>query len=91
MLIFYISLALSTAVKCCQTAKVSVVKLQYLSLPNDEPLSKTKLVKGADIFFNYKGKSFPVEFLSFQGLCYKSSLYIYSQMILQLALMYFFT
>lgn len=69
MLICSISLALSAVVKCCQTGKVSIVKLQYLSLLNDEPLSKTKLVKGADIFFNYKGKSFPVEFLSFQGLC----------------------
>ena len=89
MFYFLFILALSATVKCHQTGQISVVKLHYLSLPDQEPLSKKKLIKGADLLFNFKDKSFPVEFLNFQGLCSKSSLCIYSSMILQLVLIYF--
>ena len=63
-----ILIALGAVVKYSQTGQVSTVKLKFLSMSNNELLSKDKLIKGTDLFFDYKGQSFPVEFICLQGL-----------------------
>ena len=55
-------------VKSPQSGEIRHVRLQYLSLPSNEPLSKKKLTRGTDLFFDFQGKSYPVQFLGYQGI-----------------------
>lgn len=55
-------------VKCNQNGKESVVKTKDLSNHNNGPLSKGDLTKGSQLLLNYKGKSYPVTFVSLKGL-----------------------
>jgi len=55
-------------VKSSQNGEVKEVVLKYLSLPSNEPLSKSKLTRGAEIFFDFNGKSYPVQFLGYKGI-----------------------
>lgn len=63
-----IFVGISAIVKCSQTGKFSHVTLQHLSLPSSDPLSRSKLTRGVDLFFEYEGKSYPVQFIGYQGL-----------------------
>ena len=55
-------------VKCNQNGKESFVKTKDLSTEGNRPLSKGDLVKGSQLLLNFKGKSYPVTFISFKGL-----------------------
>ena len=54
-------------VRCNQNGRESSVKVKDLSNEDNTPLTKKDLVKGAQFFLNYKGKSYPVTFLRCKG------------------------
>ena len=54
--------------KSPQNGEIKHVRLQYLSIPSNQPLSRTKLTRGADLFFDFQGKSYPVQFLGYEGI-----------------------
>lgn len=52
---------------CPQTGKHHTVKAGKLSREDAEPLTNDDLFEGALLILDFKGKSYPVEFIEFAG------------------------
>ena len=53
--------------KCSQTGKLHKVQIMDLSIEDGHPLTQNDLTKGSKMFMMYRGKEYPVEFVSSQG------------------------
>ena len=65
--LFFFFLA-QVIVKCNQNRKQSCLNTTDLSNENNLPFTLDNFAKGAQLLVNYKGKSYPVTFVSFNGL-----------------------
>ena len=54
-------------VLCPQSGKRHTVKVGKLSREDAEPLQNSDLFEGALLILDYKGKTWPVEFVEFTG------------------------
>ncbi len=55
-------------VRCAQSGMYILAKVCDLSNPEGDPLSKHQLVAGASLLVDEKGKSYPVTFISNEGI-----------------------
>ena len=62
----------SVTVKCCQTGKTYTVKVTKLSKENMEPLTEEDLSHGSSLLMDYKGKSYEVQVVEGNEICYYS-------------------
>ena len=55
--------------KCSQTGKVLSVKVRDLSREDGESFQESDFTRGANLILEYKGKLYPVRFLTYAGMC----------------------